>query len=110
MAQDFAEQFDIPFPLYTDPRKETYTLMGWKRTFGIGLKSIKTSWKAFSQGHRQGSVLGDPWQQGGEAIILENGSLWWSHAANEAGTHTDSKELSSIISRFQKEHPIEPSL
>jgi hypothetical protein len=104
MAEDFVEQFNIPFPVYTDPRKETYTLMGWKRTFGLGLRSLKSSWTEYSQGHRQGSVLGDPWQQGGEALILQDGSLWWSHAANEAGTHSSVVELKKIISRFQKEH------
>ena len=103
MAQDFAVQFSIPYPIYCDPQKQTYALMGWKRTFGLGLKSIRTGWKEFAQGYRQGPVLGDPWQQGGEALLLKDGSIWWSNAADEAGTHTKTTELSNVLSRFQKE-------
>ena len=106
MAQDFAEQFSIPYPIYCDPQKQTYDLMGWKRTLGIGFNSIRKGWKEFTQGHRQGTVLGDPWQQGGEALILEDGSIWWSNAADEAGTHTTTTELSRILSRFQEENRV----
>ena len=103
MAQDFAEQFSLTFPLYTDPEKHTYALLGWKRQFGLGWKSLKNSISAFQSGHRQGSVQGDPWQQGGEALVLPSGDIWWSHPANEAGTHASREEVLSILNRFSKE-------
>ena len=77
--------------------------MGWKRTFGIGLTSLRNGWKEYKQGYRQGPVLGDPWQQGGEALILKDGQVWWSNPADEAGTHATITELSNVISRFQEE-------
>ena len=103
MAQDFAEQFSLTFPLYTDPEKHTYAFLGWKRQFGLGWNSFKNSWSAFQSGHRQGSVQGDPWQQGGEALITSSGKIWWSHAANEAGTHAPKEELLTILNRFSME-------
>ena len=102
MAKEFVEQFSIPYPIYSDPNKQTYALMGWKRTFGLGWQSIRKGWKEFSNGHRQGTVLGDPWQQGGEALIMQNGSVWWSNAADEAGTHTTVQELSTVLSQFKE--------
>ena len=56
MARDFADQFSIPYPIYCDPQKQTYALMGWKRTLGIGFHSIRKGWKEFTQGHRQGNL------------------------------------------------------
>ena len=103
MAKDFIEQYSIPYPVYCDPQKQTYALMGWKRTFGLGFQSIRTGWKEFAQGHRQGPVLGDPWQQGGEALILQDGNIWWSNAADEAGTHTTKTDLEEVLARFKRE-------
>ena len=103
MAADFAAQFSITFPLYTDPTRETYQQMGWDRRIGIGAKSVKQGWNAWKEGFRQGKTQGDPWQQGGEAIILQDGSSWWSHPANEAGTHCSIDELRIQIDRVVQE-------
>jgi hypothetical protein len=103
MAFDFSEQFSISFALYTDPKRESYKMMRWKHQLGLGFNSLKNGWSAFSKGHRQGKILGDPRQQGGEAIILQDGTVWWSHPANEAGTHTSSRELRTLINRFSTE-------
>ena len=97
MAQDFVEQFDIQFPVYTDPDRETYSFMGFKRKFGLGLSSFFKGRKAFLKGHRQGAVQGDVWQQGGEALFAQDGTVLWSHAANLAGTHSSRSELLMAI-------------
>ena len=103
MAQDFAEQFSISFPIYTDPQKESYQKMGWKRKFGLSLQSFSQGWRYAKQGFRQGKVMGDPWQQGGEALLLQDGSVWWSNPIDTAGAHSTAKEIIQLIDRFAKE-------
>ena len=103
MAQDFVNKFSITFDLYTDPKKESYLMMGWKRTLGLSLRSFSEGLKAVNKGFRQGSLAGDPWQQGGEAIITREGEIWWSNPINSAGSHSTIEELRALIYRFVKE-------
>ena len=103
MAQDFAQKFSVTFNLYTDPQKESYMLMGWKRKFGLSIRSFTEGFKAMGNGFRQGSLAGDPWQQGGEAIITQKGEVWWSQPVDQAGTHSSRAELLSLIDRFAEE-------
>ena len=77
--------------------------MGWEHRVGIGWKSIQKAWQAWGDGHRQGKIKGDPKQQGGEAIILQDGTIWWSHPANEAGTHCPLETVKNQIDRFVAE-------
>ena len=100
MAKDFVEQFDIQFPVYTDPKRETYSFMKFKRSFGIGFSSFVKGTKAFKKGHRQGAVQGDPWQQGGEALFSIEGTVLWSHSAKVAGVHASKEEILSTIDSF----------
>ena len=97
MAQDFVEQFNISFPVYTDPKKQTYAFMKFKRSFGIGFSSVVKGTKAFQKGYRQGAVQGDPWQQGGEALFSMNGTVLWSHSAKVAGTHATKEQILAAI-------------
>ena len=93
MAEDFVEQFSITFPVYTDPKRITYKHMGFKRSHGISWGSLSSAGRALFSGHKQGQVLGDPWQQGGEALFAQDGSILWAHAANQAGSHASAKEI-----------------
>jgi hypothetical protein len=97
MAIDFAEQFSIPFPVYIDSDQTTYQFMNFKRRAGLGLKSTSNLARALKKGHIQGAVKGDPWQQGGEAIFAQDGSILWSHAAKTAGSHASRKEILKVL-------------
>ena len=97
MAKGFVEQFDIPYPVYTDPSKESYDLMGFKRSFGLGLSSMWTASRAISKGHVQGATKGNVWQQGGEGLFARGGELLWSHSAKKAGEHASTQQLLAAI-------------
>ena len=100
MAEAFAEQFNITFPLYTDPERVTYRSMNFTRSFGISFGSVGYAKRAFQKGFTQGKVAGDPWQQGGEALIEQNGNVHWKHAAKAAGSHASVSEIRQVVTSF----------
>jgi peroxiredoxin len=86
MAQDFVETYAITRPVFTDPSRKIYKALGMNRNFGINLTTLKQSFVAFKQGHRQTDVQGDPWQQGGVVVFDRAGVVNFSIADNEAGS------------------------
>ena len=97
MAQDFVEQFDIPFPIYTDEKRTTYQMMNLNRGLGIGIGTIKAGLALTKKGTRQGHNQGDVWQQGGEALFAKGGELLWKHANRTAEQHTTPKEILKVL-------------
>ena len=93
MAQDFVEQFEISYPVYTDEGKQTYAAMKFKRGTGLKLSSVRLAARAVRGGHAQGATAGDLWQQGGEALFDTDGTVLWAHSADLAGTHTPMQQL-----------------
>jgi hypothetical protein len=87
MAADFVRQFNIPYPVYTDPSRKLYALAGMHRRFGIGLAAVGAMVRALKDGHRQGAVAGDPWQQGGVLVVAPGGKVLFAHADEGAGDH-----------------------
>ena len=97
MAEDFAVQFGIRTPLFTDPDKRSYRAMGLQRSFGLGLKSIARGRRAGRAGFRQGATAGDPWQQGGAALFARDGALLWSSVDDGAGPELDVEAIQEAI-------------
>jgi hypothetical protein len=93
MAQDFKEGFDIDFPLYTDPSRESYKAFSFARGHGMGLRTLTSGFGAASKGFRQGSVAGDPFQQGGEILFSQAGELLLKNSADKAGEHIPMEQL-----------------
>ena len=103
MAADFIEQFNIPFPIYTDTARHTYQLMNMHYGLGIGLGTIKAGLGITRKGTRQGKTQGDVWQQGGEALFSKGGKLLWHHANKNAEEHTTPNELLLLLERLKDE-------
>ena len=101
MAEDFVEQFNIAFPIYTDTARQTYKLMNMNYGLGIGLGTIKAGLAITRGGTRQGKTQGDIWQQGGEALFAKGGKLLWHHANTNAEEHTTPSELLQILESFK---------
>ena len=97
MAQDFVEQFDIPYPVYTDAKRVTYKAMNFKRSTGLKLSSVRLAARAVGRGNVQGATTGDIWQQGGEALFDTDGTVLWAHSAKMAGTHTPIPQLLKTV-------------
>jgi len=91
MARDFAEQFEVGVPLYTDPSRKSYELAGWRRPMGsavLGMGTmLKASARAMKGGFRQGKTRGDAFQIGGVLVVEPNGSVIFEHADKVAGDH-----------------------
>lgn len=86
MAQDFAEQFHVAAPLFTDPSRRAFQAAGMKRRFGLGLGTLRAGARAVAAGHVQGRTAGDPWQQGGVLVIGPDGVERYRQNADDAGT------------------------
>jgi len=94
-ARAFREEFRLPFPLYTDPGRESYSAAGLES--GI-LASLRPSLalnglRAMRQGHRQGSLQGSPLQQGGALVIDRGGRLLYRFVSGTGGDHPDPAQL-----------------
>lgn len=97
MAQDFAEQFEVTAPLYTDPKRESYRALGLQRKFGLGLKSLKRGSRANASGFKQGRTAGDPWQQGGVVLFDRGGDVLWKEVDDSAGPQVDLEGLKAAV-------------
>lgn len=100
MAQDFVEQFEIPYPVYTDPTAETYKVLGMHRRLGIGLGTLRSALSVRKNGFKQGKVEGDPFQQGGEAFINGNGEILWINRCRTAEQHSTPELLLHTAERL----------
>lgn len=102
MAQDFAEQFNVTVPLFTDPSRKSYELAGWRRPLGgaiLGLgKTVKASMRAMKGGFRQGRTQGDAFQLGGVLVIAQDGRVLMEHRDSAAGDHAS---LTTILAALE---------
>ncbi len=96
MAKAFAENENITFPLYTDPGKDAYKALGLKNSKAGILKPAvwKRGLRATMSGHKQTGVRGDPFQNGGLAVVGPDGTLRFLHVDDDMGDHAD---LDSVI-------------
>jgi hypothetical protein len=99
MARDFALQFDVGFPVFTDPSRRSYKAAGLVRNFGIGLGTVAPFLQALRQGHRQGATKGDAFQQGGVLIVDTGGAVQWRHTDSGAG---DSAEPADVLAALRE--------
>ncbi len=97
MAQDFAEQFSVTAPLYTDPKRSSYAALGLERRFGLGVKSLARGARARSGGFKQGRTKGDPWQQGGVVLFDATGDVRWKSVDDGAGEQVDLGALKAAV-------------
>jgi hypothetical protein len=98
MARDFVEQFSVEFPVYTDPSRQTYQWLEFKRPYvALDLGVFKRGRRAGKAGFRQGAVAGDVFQQGGEIIVSPDGALLYSRASSGPGDHAPVEELLAVL-------------
>ena len=98
-ALDFKQQRDIDFPLLVDPKLEAYAAAGLRRDLGATLNfaTLGNAVRALRGGHRQSSVEGDPWQQGGAFIITPDGKDHYKYISQAAGDHPDPEEIVAAL-------------
>lgn len=90
MAKDFQAFMNVPeLPVWTDPRRQTYAHLGFKRGWGTVFDSaaLKYAVRAMKAGFRQGKTQGDPFQQGGVLVVKQGGAVEYGYASATAGDH-----------------------
>ena len=89
MATDFREQFVPGERVWVDPKRITYTHLGFKHSVlsTLGLKVWAHGLRAWRAGFRQRATRGDPWQQGGVLVVRKGGALEYGFASATAGDH-----------------------
>ena len=99
MANDFATEFGISFPLYVDPATKVYAAAGLKRGAatvyrpGVILRGLRN----IAAGYRQSANQGDPFQQGGTFIVGTDGEPFWIHISETAGDHPDPDDVLAAL-------------
>ena len=98
-AAAFQREFDVPFPLYTDPDRKAYAAADLTSS---ALASLRPSLalngiRALGQGHRQGRVQGSALQQGGALVIDRGGKVLYRFASRTGGDHPDPKDLVAAL-------------
>ncbi|MBJ95919.1 MAG: hypothetical protein CMP23_15765 [Rickettsiales bacterium] len=106
MAQSFQRELDVQIPLYTDPSRRSYALLGFKRKVLIfGPKIFNRGRRAWSAGFRQGPVAGDAWQQGGELVAVPGDQLLYVRPSNGPGDHAPVDALKEVLVSFNQGTP-----
>jgi peroxiredoxin len=92
----FGKQFDVPFPILSDPRKELYRAFELKRMSALGFLSPSVTLKgvaAMAQGHGIGLPQGDVRQLPGVFVIDTAGQIVYSHHAADPADHPDADTI-----------------
>ncbi|MCJ1412717.1 hypothetical protein MMC19_006815 [Ptychographa xylographoides] len=99
----YAETTNCTFPIYADPTKKLYKLLGMTRTLTLGdhrpdymqksLMSVmlQSIYQGLTKG-RQAFRGGDYWQVGGE-FLFEDGEAVWCHRMQNTRDHAEVPEL-----------------
>ena len=112
----YIKETECPFPIYADPTKRLYKLLGMTRTLDPGPKNpeyMQMSFptaiiRAFLQALRHGSKAlrgGDFSQVGGE-FVLEDSRVVWCHRMKNTRDHAEFSVLRSELGYDGEKPPI----
>ena len=89
MASDFREQLALEVPVWVDPKRITYTHLGFKNSLvsTLGPRVWAHAIRALRAGFQQTSTQGDPYQQGGVLVVRRGGAIQYGYVSQAAGDH-----------------------
>ena len=110
---------NTPYPIYADPTRKIYDVLGMTRTLSLGDKQprymrkpvYKLSLKSILQGLQSGRYAlsgGDFWQVGGEFVFESNGSVDWCHRMRNTRDHAEMDELRKAIHMVSETETVAP--
>ena len=102
----YRQESNCTFPLYTDPDREIFKLLGMTRTKSPGNRpkyqqrslfsiSIESILQGLGRG-RNALKGGDFWQVGGE-FLVEDGECLWAHRMATTRDHSEIPEIRKIV-------------
>ena len=112
----YAETTSCPFPIYADPTKKLYDILGMARTLSLGparpdymQKNLLTvmaqsiyqglaNWRGIPKG-------GDYWQVGGE-FLFEDGQATWCHRMKNTRDHAEIPDLRNKLGLNDRPPPV----
>ena len=95
MAADFRQELGLEVPVWVDPKRATYSFLGFKRQLStlFDPRVWANALRAGKAGFKQAKTAGDPWQQGGVLVVKRGGEAVWSYASATAGDHPPVDEV-----------------
>ena len=103
-ARAFKEDQGVTAPLYVSPDLSAYDALGFEKGMGstFAPATFGHAARALVGGFRQGAVEGAPFQQGGVALVLPDGTVPWLYRSAEAGDHPDEAVILDAVRRAVK--------
>lgn len=95
----FREKSGFHGEIYTDPTLQAFEALSLNRGVftSFNFSSIAAAFGAYKQGFRQGSVKGDPWQQGGVFVVDSEGTVRFAYKSRFAGDHPAMEQLLTAL-------------
>ena len=87
----------------TDSSLNAYRGLGMRRSIAatLGPKSLIAGLRSTTHGHRQTSMAGDPWQQGGLFVAVPGAELIWEQQNQDAGDRPQLDEALAALSNWR---------
>ncbi|KAF2175237.1 hypothetical protein K469DRAFT_702862 [Zopfia rhizophila CBS 207.26] len=112
----YVQTTSCPFPVYADPTRKLYDLLGMTRTLDLGKKKPEylqsnlfvTTVQSIMQGLKTGSGAlkgGDLKQVGGE-FLFEDGEVKWAHRMRNTRDHAEVTELRRVLGLDETKPPM----
>ncbi|MFK7801576.1 MAG: AhpC/TSA family protein [Anaerolineae bacterium] len=99
-ANAWLEETQAPFPIWLDPKKETYELYGMTSSAlrSWGIKNLAYYAQAYWRGEKSKGNRGDTSQMGGNFIIDKNGIVRFAYPSKDP---TDRPEISKLLATLK---------
>jgi peroxiredoxin len=109
--EGFRELTGFRGPIFTDPSRKSYDAASLKRGWSTFLnpRAVTNLARAFVGGSRQGSIQGDPAQQGGTLVIAPPGRVLFHHVSDTAGDHPKLEKIFAVLEALRSSAPGFPS-
>lgn len=107
----YTSETACPFPLYADPTRKLYDVLGMTRTLELGKKPnyiqsnlFVTSVQSIIQGLKTGSnaLKGGDYKQVGGEFLFEDGKCVWAHRMRNTRDHAEIETLREVLGLEEK--------
>lgn len=111
----YAQTTNCPFPIYADPTRKLYDILGMTRTYDLGKKPeyihsnlFVTSVQSIVQGIKTGNkaLKGGDFKQVGGEFLFENGECVWVHRMRNTRDHAEVTDLRRRIGLDETKPPL----
>jgi hypothetical protein len=110
----YTETTGCPFPIYADPSRKLYDLLGMTRTYNLGSKpeymqtnmlinSVQSIFQGLSTGKK--ALKGGDFKQVGGEFLFEGGECTWAHRMKTTRGHAEVSDLRALIGLDGKRPP-----